>query len=141
MTTLLLILHFLAFSVGIGGSLSNLLAGAVAARSDPAVRPAIGAVARRVGMMATGGLVLLWLTGIALVQTAWEGWASMPPLFWAKIALVVVLTVCSALMNATVIRADRDGTPPPPERMRMLGTIGALSAILALILAIAAFSG
>jgi hypothetical protein len=140
MTNLLIILHFLGFSAGIGGSLANLIIGRIAAGSDPSARPALGRAARGIGLLATGGLVLLWLTGVTLVQVGWDGWAALPALFWAKLAMVVILTAASALMNANVILALRRGTPPPPARMAMLGRLGAGAAVLALILAVVTFS-
>ncbi len=140
MTNLLTILHFLGFSAGIGGGLANLIVGRVAATADPSMRPGLGRAARGIAGLATGGLVLLWLTGIALVQVAWGGWAAMPALFWAKLTMVAILTVVSVLVNLNVIRAIRSGTPPPPARMAMLGRLGVGAAVLALILAVVTFA-
>jgi len=136
----LLILHFLAFSIGIGGGIANLVIGSKAAAADPVTKPVLGAASRAVGQIASVGLLFLWITGIAMVYTSWEGWASLPQLFWAKFAGVLVLTACSVLMNMHVIRAKRTGTPPPPATMRRLGIIGSGAAILALILAVQTFA-
>lgn len=137
--TLLIALHFLSFSLGIGGGLANLVIGARAARAEPDQRPALAGAARIVGLIATAGLALLWLTGITLVSAGWGGWATLPVLFWAKLAAVLVLTVCSVLANAALIAARRTGAPPPSDRMAMLGRVGVTAAVLALLLAVAAF--
>ena len=40
-----------------------------------------------------------WLTGIALVYVAYDGWANLPGIFWVKLAFVVVLSLLSLRMN------------------------------------------
>ena len=141
MTQLLIILHLLGFSVGIGGGFANLVIARQAARSEAGARPPLAGAGRAIGLAATAGLVVLWLTGPALVHRLHGGWADLPPLFGVKIAFVVVLTICSVLMNLSVIAARRAGTPPPPRRMAILGTLGLISAVLALGLAVLAFRG
>jgi uncharacterized membrane protein len=136
----LVIIHFLAFSIGIGASVSNLIVGARAARAEPQFRPALGGVSQALGKTATHSLVLLWLSGIAMVYLDWDGWASLPPLFWAKIAAVLVLTGCSVLLNMHMLRSKRAGTPPPAPTMAMLGRVGSASALTALVIAVITFS-
>lgn len=140
MSLTLLIIHFLAFSIGIGASVSNLIIGAKAAGSEPQFRPALGSASEAIGKAATICLLLLWLTGVAMIYLDWDGWASLPPLFWVKIAAVLVLTLCSGLLNWHVLRAKRAGTPPPAPTMALLGRLGSASALIALILAVITFT-
>lgn len=139
MTSTLLILHFLAFSVGIGGTFANLVITRRATRSDASTRPALAAAGRQIGLAATLGLAVLWVTGPALVARLHGSWAALPDPFLGKMVFVVVLTICSVLINLSVIAARRTGSPPPPRRMAFLGTLALVSAVLALILAVRAF--
>ncbi len=139
MTMLLLIVHFFSFSLGIGCGFANMVVGRTAAKADPAARPFLGAASRMIGQIATLGLILLWLTGIALVFRGWDSLGGLPKLFWLKIAAVLVLTGISVLMNLHGIRASRSGTPPPAETMKKLGMLGGIASTTAMVLAVLAF--
>ncbi len=141
MTSTLLILHFLAFSAGIGGTFANLVITRLAARSDARARPALAAASRQIGLAATLGLAVLWVTGPALVARLYGSWAALPDLFRSKMVFVVVLTICAVLINGSVIAARRRGRPPPPARMIVLGSLALASAVLALVLAVLTFRG
>ena len=133
-------LHYLAFSLGIGGGVAGLLAGRMAARAAPETRPALGRLQRRVGQVSALSVLVLWVTGIWLVQERYGGFASLSWLFWAKIAAVVALTVCAAWLQSLSFVAWRRGAPPPATRMALLSRLANLFALVALALAVMAFA-
>lgn len=140
MQQILLIIHFLSFSAAIGAATANLITGARMATIPSDARPQVGAIRLTIGQVSTFGLILLWLTGIAMVVTSQGSAVFDNPLFVIKMLVVIVLTVISTLLNLTIARARAAGTPPDPARMMRLGKSGLAAAVLALILAILAFS-
>lgn len=140
MLVFLKIIHFLSLSVGIGGGVANSIIGARAARVEPSVRPVLGAVSGLIGKISFGALVLLWLTGIAMVFVAYGGWADLGAAFWVKIVFVAALTALSITLNMLVMRAERTRTPPPAARMKRLGQLAGLCSIIIVISAVIAFT-
>ena len=141
MLTFWKLLHTLALVVGVGGGVANLIAmGRMQAAEGPA-KAAISGVMRRIGMAAALGLVLLWISGIALIYALYGGWAGLPLLFWVKIAAVVALTVVSGVAQGLTLRGMARQTPPPPALMARLGRAGPVLALAATVLAVLAFSG
>ncbi|MGR3661040.1 MAG: hypothetical protein ACU0CA_07615 [Paracoccaceae bacterium] len=139
MLELLKSIHFLSFAVAIGTNVANIIIGTRMAQIPPAAMPQIGAIRLTYGKAATISLILLWLTGIAMVATA-----AVDPLgdnmFRLKLVAVLVLTAISVMANITVAKARKAGTPPDANRMKMLGQAGLAMAVAALILAIFAFT-
>ena len=133
------ILHYLAFSIGLGGGLANMLAGRLAAAAPEAARPVLGRLSAQIGRASALSLVVLWLTGVAMfVNTGWT-LAAMSGAFWAKMAAVLVLTGCAAAMQTLGFRAARANRPPPAQSMARLGLLANLAALTALALAVLAF--
>ncbi|MTJ05802.1 MAG: hypothetical protein FH759_14065 [Sediminimonas qiaohouensis] len=133
-------LHYLAFSLGIGGGIAGMLAGRMAARAASETRPTLGRLQRRLGQISALSIVILWVTGVWLIHGRYGGLSPLPWLFWAKIVAVVALTICAAWIQALSLRAWRRETPPPAARMARLSKLANLFALLALGLAVAAFA-
>mgnify|MGYP000081723161 FL=1 len=133
-------LHFWALAIGIGGGMANMLAAPIARAADPAAKPFLAKLQRRIGQMGAGAILVLWITGIWLVAALYPALGGLPLLFWAKIAAVVVLTYFSARGQILSLRAMRGGPAPDPSVMRKIGMGGAASALAALALAVAAFA-
>ena len=140
MLEFLKIVHFLSLSVGIGGGVANGIIGARAAKVDPPVRAVLGGISGLIGRLSFVAIVLLWLTGIAMVYLAFGGWAELPTAFWVKIAFVVVLTALSVWLNLLAMRARRTRTPPPAATMRTLGMVAGLCSLIIVIAAVIAFT-
>lgn len=139
MLELVKIIHFLSFSAAIGAGLANVMAGYRLMSLPPEAMPRIGAFRLRLGLIATIGLGLLWLTGLWLI--ALEGSSVLSNgLFLLKLLVVIALTAVSVLANMTILKARRAGTPPDAARMKLLGHAGPALAVLALILAVLAFN-
>jgi uncharacterized membrane protein len=141
MIEILKIVHYLSLAIGIGGGLANAIIGARAAMSDPPVKAVLGRISSIIGKTAGVAIILLWLTGIALVYLIFDGWATLPWAFWIKLAFVVVLSLLSLRMNLYVMQAARTKSPPPAATMKKLGQGAMVSSLLIVIFAVIAFTG
>lgn len=140
MTQALVFLHLLGLMLGAaGGFASNLIM--VRARAEPPeqARP-MRALGPMLANMSGAGLVLLWLTGLALLWREWDGPADMPIWFWVKMAFVVALTLVLALIHHAY--ADiRRGNAAASARLPLLGPLAGFSTLLAVLFAVIAFTG
>ena len=141
MIEFLKIVHFLSLAVGIGGGVANGVIGAKAARAAAEVRPVLGGISGLIGRLSGAALILLWLSGIALVYLATNGWSTLAAAFWVKLAFVVVLSAISLYLNLLVMRAQKTRTPPPAATMKRLGQIGGMCSVFIVISAVIAFTG
>jgi len=139
MLELLKIIHFLSFSVAIGAGVANIMAGRRLVPLPPEAMPKAGAYRLALGKVTTIGLALLWLTGIGLILMTSTSLFSNG-LFLLKLLVVLALTAVSVLANLTIINARKAGASPDAQRMKLLGHVGPALAVLALILAVLAFT-
>ena len=137
------IIHFLSFSVGIGGGVAAGILGARLRNAEASTQVAMGPVQKRIGQLSFVGLVLLWVTGVLmfLMKYGVGGLWNMDSFFWWKIAAAVILTLCSLRLQTLAYNAAKAGKAPPPKRMAMFGMLATMSAVVALALAVIAFSG
>ncbi|MBO6716865.1 MAG: hypothetical protein JJ913_02790 [Rhizobiaceae bacterium] len=133
------IIHFLSFSVGIGGGVANMIIGMAAASAPAGAGPALGQIRGRIGRASAIALLLLWITGIHMVYAVYGGWSGLTPMVWAKLAFVVVLTMAAIGLQTMGIRSVRTGTPPPAGPMAVLGVVALVASVAALVLAVVAF--
>ncbi|MGB5558531.1 MAG: hypothetical protein WBN04_11025 [Paracoccaceae bacterium] len=139
MLELLKIIHFLSFSAAIGAGIANIMAGRRLLPLPAEAMPKAVAYRLALGKVTTIGLAFLWLTGIWLIALAGapvfaNGW------FLLKLIAVIGLSAISIMANLTIINARKARTPPDAQRMKLLGHAGPAVAVLALILAVLAFS-
>lgn len=135
MTEGLKILHFLALAVALGGGVANLVLRRHAMAAGPEARPALGRAQRTLAALSAVSVAVLWLTGIALVETIYGAWTGLPGVFWAKIAAA---TVWLAAVTTGQVLMRRPG--PPSPLLRPLGMGGMASAVASLALAVLAFT-
>ena len=89
--------------------------------------------------MSAIGVALLWVTGIVPVWSKWGGFGHLPGLFWIKAVFIVTLTVVVGLIHMTYARI-RKGNLAVAARLPKLGPLAGVSAILAVLYAVFAFS-
>jgi len=139
MLIILKIIHFLAFSLAVGASLANVVAGKRLAALMPEAAATVMPLRAKRGQIATVGWILLWITGL------WLAWAKYDSSLWSycwflvKMALLLSLTACSAMLNLATIKANRGGPPPNPKRMMQLGIAGHAFALSIVIVAVITF--
>ena len=134
------ILHFLGFILGFGGGIGNMVSGIKLSNLPPDSAPAVGQFQFTMGRISTFGIILLWLTGIAMVVLSY-GWSVFSSqLFVYKFSAVVLMTIFSIAANVTVEKARKAKMPPDERRMKMLGMGIGVAAFIALTLAVFNFS-
>jgi uncharacterized membrane protein len=141
MAQLLLAAHLILIAMGTGMSFSNLV-NVRLARGETGERfKALAAQRRIIAQIGDGVIALIWLTGIALLYAtdpralASNGW------FQAKLAFVVLLTLNHFLARRMAGTMARTGDPSLLPRLEMfIGGVW-LSALVAICLAVLAFSG
>ena len=140
MNQILIFLHFLGLMLGAtGGFGSALIMRRAQAMAPDAARPLreLGPVMANVSAV---GLALLWLAGLILVWSRWDGPGSLPELFWLKFVFVLTLTVATVLIHMTYAEIRR-GNAAVDSCLSNLGPAAGGSALLAVLLAVLTLSG
>ena len=140
MVVTLIALHFLCFSVALGGGVANAVIGARMELVDPPQRPIVGGTARLIGKISFGALILLWVTGLLLTWILYGSGQGLPATFAMKIIAVAFLTICAVAIQVLAMRAEREQKPPPAETIAKLGKLITASGVIAIILAVATFN-
>jgi hypothetical protein len=134
----LLIVHFAGLMMGAGGGIGSTIVMGYA-RSLPdeqgsIVRGAGPALAR----LSSVGLVLMLLTGGAMVQFKYGGFGAMPTMFWGKLVFVGTLTLAVILIEVTYAQVKK-GKAAAAANLPRLGPLAGISALLAVVFAALAF--
>ncbi|MEJ8474732.1 hypothetical protein [Roseibium algae] len=140
MIELLKILHVIAFTAGVGGSLANLLVIKVARSADAEAAAALRGVIPRIGVLSVHSIVLLWITGPLLLWLAYDGGRGLSPFFHAKMLGVILLTliIIASRMTIRQIKAGKPARLAP--QMPKLALAGSLTGLITIILAVLTFS-
>ena len=118
-----------------------MIAGRMMAGAEPAGAKVLGAMQRKIGRASFVGLILLWITGIWMLQGYHDGGlGALPGSFSVKMIFVVIVTIAALMAQYKAITASRTGTPPNRKTMAMLGMISGLFSLLAVIMAVATFA-
>ncbi|MBL8542408.1 MAG: hypothetical protein JNJ63_01230 [Hyphomonadaceae bacterium] len=138
MIDVLLALHLIGLMMGAGGGFGSMITMQEAAKRPPeqaGVMKSLGPVMAR---FSATGLALMWLTGLSLVFVKFGGFSDLPPLFWAKMAFVTALTVCSILAHITYGQV-KAGNVAAAKRLPVLGPLSGASSLVAVVFAVLSF--
>ena len=139
MNDFILFLHFAGLMIGAAGGLASgvLMRKALTMPVDEA--KIIRAQGPLLAMVAAIGVALLWVTGLILVWSKWDGLASLPGLFWIKLIFVVALTALVGMTHMTYAEI-RKGNPAVAARLPKLGPASGVASLLAVLFAVYAFN-
>ena len=135
---ILLALHLIGLMMGAGGGFGSAITMRSAAKASPEQAAALRMLGPSFARFSTVGLVLMLLTGPALVSLKYGGFANMPQWFWVKLFFVTTLTVAAITVELTYGQVKR-GDVKAAARLPVLGPIAGISSILAVIFAVLAF--
>jgi hypothetical protein len=139
MNQILIFLHFVGLMIGAtGGFASGLVMRRTQGMAPDAARP-LRELGPMLANVSASGLALMWLTGLVLVWSRWNGPASLPGLFWIKFLFVLSLTAATGFIHMTYAEIRR-GDRAVAARLPKLGPAAAASALLAVLFAVFAFS-
>lgn len=133
------IIHLLSLVLGLGLGIAGLFITVRMPQLDPALRPVLGRMLIINGRISFVCLILLWITGIGLFHAHYAG-AGLSTAFALKLAAVAVMTLAAIAAQVLAFKAVRAQQPPPAHLMGPLGKVVVGSGILAVILAVLAFS-
>lgn len=136
---ILLMLHFVGLALGFSVSISNGVMMGIIARAAPGDRPVLARFPPVMSQVGRVGLVLLWLTGISMVYTRWNGFNGMPWQFHAKITAVVLLTI-TVLYIGRIEGQVRRGDMAAAAKLPSVGKMALLFALTALVFAVLTFN-
>jgi hypothetical protein len=139
MNEILLMLHFLGLGLGTAGSVSGFVVGRLIAAS-PKDAPVLGRVPQMVSRFSGTGLALLWITGIIMVWSRWDGPGSLPSLFWVKFVFVVAITICFGIIESALAQAKRGDPAGAQKKLQVVGPIASLSLLIVIVFAVLAFN-
>lgn len=129
------VLHFVGLVLGLG-SATLLDVFLVRSRHRP-VTPALSELAETAGSMVTAGLAILWLTGLGFLffYAAFDPPRLENPKVWAKIAIVMVLSINGFFIHAVVLPQLRASvgcvflSSQTPQRQLLFLSVGMLSGV------------
>ena len=138
MNDAMLFLHFVGLMLGAAGGFASaiIMRRALVLPADEAkVVRSLGPILAKVSAI---GVAVLWVTGLIMVWSKWDGFGSLPQLFWVKAIFILSLTVVIGLIHMTYGQI-RKGNAAVAARLPKLGPLAGLSSLLAVLFAVLAF--
>lgn len=138
MIDILLALHMVGLMMGAGGGFGSMITMQEAAKRTPEQGGVLKTLGPAMARFSAAGLALMWLTGLSLVFVKFGGFDDLPTLFWAKMAFVTALTVCSILAHITYGQL-KAGNVAVAKRLPVLGPLSGASSMIAVLFAVLSF--
>ena len=135
----LLFLHFLGLALGFAVSFANMVMGRLIAKAAPAEKPVLGRFPPAMSKLGRIGLILLWVTGVALVYLKWGGFAALSWEFYVKLAAVVLLTITTEYIH-WLERLVHKGNLAALARIEAAGKVAMMLALVAVAFAVLVFN-
>ena len=139
MNEAMLFFHFVGLMLGAAGGFASaiVMRRALTLPADEAkVLRGLGPVLAKVSAT---GVAVLWITGLVMVWTKWDGPSSLPEMFWVKAIFIVSLTLVTGFIHKTYGEIRR-GNYAVATRLPKLGPMAGISALLAVLFAVLAFN-
>ncbi|MEP7173510.1 MAG: hypothetical protein ABI705_08485 [Aestuariivirga sp.] len=139
MNAALLFLHLVGLMLGAAGGFASavIMRRALVLPADEAkVLRGLGPILSKVSAT---GVAVLWVTGLIMVWTKWDGFGNLPQMFWVKAIFILSLTVMTGLIHLTYAEI-RKGNPAAAARLPKFGPLAGISALLAVLFAVIAFN-
>jgi hypothetical protein len=138
MNDILLALHLIGLMMGAGGGFGSMITMRIALTRPPEQAGVLRSLGQPMASFSGLGLIIMLVTGFALVFTKYNGFAALPPLFWLKMLFVTTLTFASIAVHLTYAQV-KAGNAAAAARLPALGPVAGLSSLLAVIVAVLVF--
>ena len=139
MYDILKIIHLLSIMLGGAATFGSILIARRIRQLGPESAATLGPMRGSFGKLGLIGALLLWLTGVPMFITNWQGF-DLGWMFHAKMLFAVILLVAALAANYIVMRAASQNRPPPVKIVMPLGMTASLGAVLAIIFAVIVFN-
>ncbi len=130
--------HIIGLMMGAGGGFGSMLTQTEAGKRPPEQANVLKTLGPVMANFSAFGLVLMWITGLALVFVKYGSLAALPQLFWLKMIFVATLTVSAITLQATYTRI-KAGDVAAAARLPILGRVAGMSSLIAVVFAVLAF--
>jgi hypothetical protein len=134
----LLALHIFGLMLGAAGGMSSAFIMARAAKSPPEHGLVLRGLGPHLARIAGAGLIVMWISGVALVFLTYGSFDRLPALFWVKFVFISTLTLAAIAVEVSYAHI-KAGKMKPPGLLLVLGPISGVSALLAMIVAVFTF--
>jgi len=138
MNDVILALHFIGLMMGAGGGFGSMIVMRAAAGKSPEEANLLRQLGPAMARFSLMGLIVMIITGLALVWLKYDGFGALPAMFWVKMAFVATLSI-AALATEFAYSAAKRGAVEAAARVKMFGPMAGLSSLLAVLFAALAF--
>lgn len=135
---LLLAAHLIGLMMGAGGGFGSMITQREALKRPADQAATLRSVGPALATFSFIGLIVMWVTGLALVFLKYGDLTAMPPMFWTKLIFVSMLTVASIAIQV-LYGEVKAGKTIAATRVPAFGQIAGISSLLAVIFAALAF--
>jgi hypothetical protein len=138
-TKILLMLHFIGLAMGLAVGFANMTMAALISRAAPPEKAILGRFPLAMTRVGNIGLAILWVTGLTMVFTRWDGFGTLPPMFHIKLTAVILLTIMVGYIHYLKMRL-RKGDATAITRIQTVGKVSFVLALIAIIVAVLTFN-
>ena len=135
---LLIAAHIIGLMMGAGGGFGSMITQREALKRPADQAAALRSVGPALASFSFIGLILMWVTGLALVFLKYGGFSALPQMFWAKFIFISTLTL-AAIATQVLYGQVKAGNSIAATRVPAFGQIAGISSLLAVIFAALAF--
>ena len=133
------LLHFIGLAMGMSVSIGNIVMAGVMAKDAPPEKAVLARFPPALSAVGRIGFGLLVATGLTMVYVRWDGFGSMPPLFFVKLTFVALLALTVGYAHSLEARAHQ-GDTAAAARMPKVGKLASLFALTVVTLAVFTFN-
>lgn len=135
---LLLAAHIIGLMMGAGGGFGSMITQREALKRPADQAATLRSVGPALATFSFAGLIVMWVSGLALVFAKYGGFTAMPQMFWIKLIFVSMLTF-AAIATQVLYSQAKAGNSIAATRVPAFGQIAGISSILAVVFAALAF--
>ena len=138
MTDLILAAHIIGLMMGAGGGFGSMISQREALKRPADQAATLRSVGPALANFSMIGLILMWVSGVALVFLKYGGFGALPSMFWIKFIFISTLTL-AAIATHVLYGQVKGGNVAAVTRLPVFGQIAGISSLLAVIFAVLAF--
>lgn len=135
---IVLAVHIIGLMMGAGGGFGSMISQREALKRPADQAATLRSIGPALAMFSFIGLILMWITGLALVFLKYGGFGALPQMFWIKFIFISTLTL-AAIATQVLYGQVKAGNTIAATRVPAFGQIAGISSILAVVFAALAF--
>ncbi len=130
-------IHFLGLMMGAGAGIGHMVTAIAMKKTNGGAAEAVKVMKPVLGIFGMAGILLLWLSGIALVLP--NGLTGLGVLFYLKLLAALGILLINIYVAMKMRAHVKAGTPPDPK-LENLGKLNGPLALIAVALAVYVFN-